>query len=79
MTQYTEKDMTPFFPADVKPAYVGMYERKYDFWEDLDARDYWNGEKWLPCLNGFWDGKDYPAQDDRPWRGLCFDPSKEAK
>lgn len=71
----SKQELTPWFPADMKPVRVGMYEREYNFWTGLDARDYWNGEKWIVCLNGFWDGSDYSATSLKKWRGLASDPN----
>lgn len=82
MTQYTEKDMTPFFPADVKPTKKGAYQTRTCAGDRLGFQ-FWTGNHW--CFWGF-DAEDAErGQRDKScfqnvqWRGLSFDPSAEAK
>lgn len=67
--------LTPWFPADVKPARPGLY----DCWEigceyPSCWRWFWDGESWCndgldrwPCLN-----------QQRRWRGLAENPAPGA-
>jgi hypothetical protein len=63
-------ELTPWFPADVKPARVGNYqcrEGSQDVW-------YWDGRVWRSPNFG-WEC----TKQDRQWRGLASDPSKAVK
>ena len=66
--------LTPWFPADVKPVRVGVYEIHTNSWEAYYA--YWSGQKW-GCVadhptaarwqdNAFLDG----AFQRKIWRGF---------
>jgi len=42
--------LTPWFPDNVKPAYVGVYENRVKFGHNglyLDGYSYWDGEYWM--------------------------------
>lgn len=68
--------ITPWFPADVKPARVGVYERQGS--RDTYPFSYWDGKRWL--LSGetpeaaarHHDSASY--RQNLPWRGLAKDP-----
>lgn len=67
----TNPELTPWFPADVKPVRVGYYE--IDWYGDGNMRglspDYWDGKQWR--LFG-------PSGDifvgAPSWRGLAVKP-----
>ena len=71
--------LTQWFPGDVKPVRVGVYERLY-FREQLETRySYWNGEEWsvwsilpsgaaLAALAA--EEKRISMCQDLPWRGV---------
>jgi hypothetical protein len=66
--------LTPWFPGDVKPVRVGVYERQY-FREQLETRySYWSGYKWstwAPTPKGALDlWYTVGALQDLPWRGV---------
>lgn len=77
-----KQKLTDWFPADVKPLHVGVYQRgckgkvsKYCYW-------YWNGDFWE---TGGWPTAKQAALNPRdkscsvwPWRGLA-NPPKETK
>jgi hypothetical protein len=66
---------TEWFPAEIKPVHVGVYETEDSVFTDDAWYSYWNGEKW-----GWysWKGVDdaYAKRDwdtgapDARWRGL---------
>jgi len=60
--------LTGWFPPEIKPARIGLYECK---WSDLNW--YWNGSAWRNAGNSF----DCTLQN-RYWRGLASDPAKGA-
>lgn len=64
--------LTEWFPANVKPALPGWYEREYGIEWMAKSHDYWNGRYWLVG-----DGKvaRVRASSDMRWRGLAEDPS----
>lgn len=63
------KKLTPWFPADVKPARKGYYERDCGF-GDEDVADFWDGRSWwvvpvsAPSLR-------LAGSMSLPWRGLA--------
>lgn len=61
---------TPWYPGDVKPVRVGVYERLYP--GDNAFKDYWGGKRWSYGKDAF-GGR--CAKQNRAWRGL----TKEAK
>jgi hypothetical protein len=71
-----EKDLTPWFPGDVKPAHPGVYQRHYPSGDTWYAR--WDGKKW----HTFWGSVALAARDScsvsgfqrLPWRGLAHPP-----
>ena len=63
---FKKQELTPWYPADIKPVRVGTYQvkcvTKY-FCEYFYA--YWDGKEWLNKE------KQYPLiYQDREWRGL---------
>lgn len=65
---------TDWFPGDVKPVHVGMYERQYpDGFDKSDARDFWNGKKWCYGYHGL-PTLAVAVNQSRPWRGLAEKP-----
>lgn len=74
----SERELTDWFPADVKPVWHGVYEtRSPVFGFDVGWYSYWDGDKWgrafahtgaIGQANEF---RDYVSCcQDRPWRGL---------
>lgn len=68
---------TPWFPADIKPVHVGVYEtRAYN--DEFIFFRFWNGSEWGPaaiCVsdayaNAFFQG----LTQDVKWRGLATKP-----
>lgn len=86
----SEQELTPWFPANVKPARKGVYEVRDNVFTRYRAFAYWNGERFgWRC----WDGAPHDAQgavNDAfvcsnyetclaprvAWRGLAKDPSQ---
>lgn len=66
--------ITPWYPADVKPVRVGVYERKIVVWKVWFS--YWNGKKW--SIGGRTPKEAMLYKNIRsnvilPWRGLTVD------
>jgi hypothetical protein len=59
--------VTDWFPGEVKPVYVGEYERDYG---DSERRHLWDGSFWF-----YWSGIearwDMSSHQSLPWRGLA--------
>lgn len=67
-----KQKLTPWFPADVKPVRVGLYQREYDINSFTLIPDLWDGTNWILLgINGNHLGEAIAA---RPWRGLASDP-----
>lgn len=72
------KKLTPWFPADVKPARTGVYEVRFDD-DDTDfGYSYWSGctWSWKECTPK--EARQSPLQigavQDKKWRGLAKAP-----
>jgi hypothetical protein len=72
----TKPKLTPWFPGTVKPARVGVYERKHA--EGVYAWSRWSGKYWIATAwlraenaNARRGKSGYQAL---PWRGLASDP-----
>lgn len=69
--------LTPWFPGDVKPARVGVYERKTR--RGMTYRySFWSGVNWMlsgatPVIAADHGGGKSTSQHDE-WRGLAIDP-----
>jgi hypothetical protein len=71
-----EQKLTPWFPADVKPVHVGVYQTT-----PIDSTKYqkWNGEYWCAYTS---DAKDAARLENSnkskyqkvKWRGLAEQP-----
>lgn len=70
---YTEDDLTPWFPADVKPVRPGLYQRKWPVLRYRDIPDYFDGERWF-AVNGSGCISITPFTHPLPWRGLNKQP-----
>ena len=66
--------LTSWFPGDVKPVHVGVYERRPSFNTDIRQYSYWDGSAWhwlgwtapsAVLLTGI-----HSAFQDLPWRGV---------
>lgn len=74
--------LTQWFPGDVRPARIGVYERNFYFRERyLRALKFafWNGEFWSPCQLSkdeaiFMSRSAYQLNRLIGWRGLAQDP-----
>ena len=64
--------LTPWFPGDVKPVHVGVYERRLKFRAGVYYSQ-WDGEKWLR-LHWTVEGAAHQILDsvyqNLPWRGV---------
>lgn len=86
----SDPKLTPWFPASVRPVYVGVYQARFFDLSDADDRapeyHYWNGKRW-------WYGSNTPRKTaeeflradrgepqptPKPWRGLASDPRRKA-
>lgn len=76
---------TPWFPGDVKPVLVGVYERKRT--RGTFRYSYWNGRYWLcsaqTIMDAAYEAKSaYPLvsfKQESPWRGLANPPKKASR
>jgi hypothetical protein len=70
---------TPWFPADVKPAYPGVYQAKKPRFVVYRR---WDGERWYygstTVYKAACETTPYPFKDN-PWRGLAEPPKGWAK
>lgn len=63
---------TAWFPGNVKPVHVGLYEQKH-YSVDCIEMYYWDGTSWYL--------KNLPVEcndQNRPWRGLMSDAAAPA-
>ena len=63
---FKKQELTPWYPADIKPVRVGKYQVKCAvkyFHEYFYA--YWDGKQWVDGLNQY-----RLIYQDREWRGL---------
>ena len=65
--------LTQWFPGDVKPVHIGVYERRLKFKPDVYYSQ-WDGEKWL-WLHWTVEGAAasagvHSAYQSLPWRGV---------
>ena len=72
---YTDDQLTPWYPAEIKPKRKGVYER--DMTHGRGSYSYWNGKYWcgwggdvgIAHYNGI---KHHEScVQDAPWRGLA--------
>lgn len=70
------KKLTPWFPANVKPAHVGVYKTDAD--SIFDSYQYWNGLRWSDHAHSIkraysnnWVPSPY---QNVKWRGLAEKP-----
>lgn len=67
------KELTPWFPADVKPSRIGRYERLWPTALERSIPDYWDGSVWYCAdLAGRLDS--VPSTSAVQWRGLAKKP-----
>lgn len=64
---------TPWFPGDIKPAHVGVYERQYN---QAIGFTLWDGKAWKVGGASTPDGADTPHAGEStfqelPWRGIA--------
>jgi hypothetical protein len=73
------KDMTltKWFPTDVKPVHIGVYEIKFHLYEDQwdQGYAYWNGKEWSNnrhTVKWAYINRDHieGAIQEKKWRGL---------
>lgn len=84
-----KQKLTPWFPADVKPVYVGWYQCQ--FHQQIPLWRYWDGQDWLmsygedkcndECFVDLTPDKelissfgDCPYESGESWRGLAEKP-----
>jgi hypothetical protein len=65
------KELTPWFPADVKPVRPGKYNSSYQ--RDPNVFFYWDGKQWVYGPDSGLRGSACTVQD-REWRGLAKKP-----
>lgn len=71
------KDLTEWFPGNVKPNFIGVYEAKSIVDPSGTWYAYWAGEGWLPCYRTVqysFNHRNYDAlarHQDKVWRGLA--------
>lgn len=65
-----EENLTPWFPAEVKPVHVGFYQASI-FAHEEGPIMWWTGKEWEWVDE---DGIASPASQDRFWRGLRSKP-----
>lgn len=72
--------LTPWFPGDVKPVHVGMYERDFGWGH---AYSYWNGEFWGQYCRtvsvAYASRGKVSFHQQVPWRGLTEPAQQENK
>lgn len=67
-----KNQVTPWFPAEVKPFWIGHYQRKWTTAFERFIPDYWDGFNWYSVgPNG---RDDTPSRYPLPWRGLAKKP-----
>lgn len=70
----TKQKLTPWFPADVKPVHVGVYERNYGSKKNPDlVYCKWDGKKWMVCssnINGANKQTCHTLLQSEEWRGI---------
>lgn len=71
-----QPEVTPWFPADVKPVRTGFYQREYKFQVDVQSPDKWDGRQWIVC--GDRGQAIQVAGQKLRWRGLASDPKVSA-
>lgn len=75
-----KQKLTPWFPADAKPARIGVYQRLFDCHERYAL---WNGESWRFAAGSAAEAHSYARHPttsrELPWRGLAEQPKGSAK
>ena len=73
--------LTSWFPANVKPVHIGVYEIAYHLFEDewSNGFSYWNGKKWAnSCcsIRSAYENRTWfeGAIQEKKWRGLAEQP-----
>jgi hypothetical protein len=69
------KKLTPWFPGDVKPARVGVYEKDLD--DGVFKFSLWDGRKWRFCRESVGSAlrqRERSAWQWANWRGLASEP-----
>lgn len=73
-----EENLTPWFPAEVKPVHVGYYDAHYGYCAEqipvAHARRFWNGDVWLSRENGAKAMFGNSLGEFDKWRGLRSKP-----
>ncbi len=71
--------VTEWFPADIKPVRVGVYQIKDGFMDEVDWYSYWNGLEWRYA--GYTPKEAYQDRLEKhslnqyqKWRGLSSKP-----
>ena len=72
MTKYRDDQLTDWFPPEIKPVHVGVYQT------DFCGYAHWNGKKWgygrLSPLDAKTCAVYRSAIQNKSWRGLNFNP-----
>lgn len=74
-----KRKLTPFYPGEIMPVWVGVYETLTQLGNEIVRFRYWNGKHWCvgapnPKVAMLW--KSFPLANHFPaWRGLT-EPAK---
>lgn len=72
-----KQKLTPWFPGNVKPVRVGVYERKPTEFTGLGGKySFWNGNKWLLSAETIQEAAEegcwvWSFEQKTPWRGVA--------
>jgi hypothetical protein len=75
--KYKDKDLTPWFPADVKPVRPGVYRVAYAYFGDT-CYAFWDGRRWgrvkTTIRKAIVEAHPSIAAQNKVWRGLNKEP-----
>lgn len=69
-----EDQLTPWFPAEVKPVRIGFYQTMFGSTLS-EGYSFWDGKNWWCQYKGldraiFWGSRDGKGDQTKIWRGL---------
>lgn len=69
---------TDWFPADIKPVHVGVYETKSPVFNQPGRFSFWSGKKWSAAFFDRFAARNHAdistRFQERKWRGLAEKP-----
>lgn len=74
--------LTKWFPREVKPVRVGVYETDANFYKGYQRFQHWNGEFWnsyCTTIQSASTETDYSSYQNVRWRGLAEQPKEQKK